>query len=184
MEMGADVVKLNLPKPDPDKDKDSPAPYNELRGLPGGGGAPGASSSAGRSLVVLSGGSKIDDDKLLEQTRYIMEAGGSGVIYGRNVWQREWSRGARDHRADQGDHALQRPPDPLASRFRRLIATQSEPRGWRVGGLLRGPRDVRRRQVHEATGPVSICPSAQRRLAPLLAGRRRGPAKLSREARR
>ena len=47
--------------------------------------------SAGRSLVVLSGGSKIDDDKLLQQTRHIMEAGGSGVIYGRNVWQREWS---------------------------------------------------------------------------------------------
>ena len=41
--------------------------------------------------MVLSGGSKIDDDKLLEQTRMIMEAGGSGVIYGRNVWQREWS---------------------------------------------------------------------------------------------
>jgi class I fructose-bisphosphate aldolase len=42
-------------------------------------------------LVVLSGGSKIDDDQLLGQTRYIMHAGGSGVIYGRNVWQREWS---------------------------------------------------------------------------------------------
>ena len=41
--------------------------------------------------MVLSGGSRIDDDKLLEQTRYIMESGGSGVIYGRNVWQREWS---------------------------------------------------------------------------------------------
>jgi class I fructose-bisphosphate aldolase len=49
-------------------------------------------ASAGRALVVLSGGSKIDDDKLLEQTRLIMEAGGSGVIYGRNVWQREWSQ--------------------------------------------------------------------------------------------
>ena len=41
--------------------------------------------------MVLSGGSKIDDDQLLEQTRSIMQAGGSGVIYGRNVWQREWS---------------------------------------------------------------------------------------------
>jgi class I fructose-bisphosphate aldolase len=40
---------------------------------------------------VLSGGSKIADDALLQQTRFIMEAGGSGVIYGRNVWQREWS---------------------------------------------------------------------------------------------
>ena len=29
MEMGADIVKLNMPKIDPDKDKDSPAPYNE-----------------------------------------------------------------------------------------------------------------------------------------------------------
>lgn len=38
---------------------------------------------------MLSGGSKIDDDKLLDQTRLIMEAGGSGdIYYGRNVWQR------------------------------------------------------------------------------------------------
>jgi class I fructose-bisphosphate aldolase len=90
MEMGADIVKINMPKIDPEKDKDSPAPYNE-----------GSFSqedaiahcveSAGRCLVVLSGGSKVDDDKLLEQTSAVMQAGGSGVIYGRNVWQREWS---------------------------------------------------------------------------------------------
>jgi class I fructose-bisphosphate aldolase len=90
MEMGADVVKLNMPKIDPEKDKDSPAPYNEggftqLEAITH------CVQSAGRALVVLSGGSKVDDDKLLEQTREIMEAGGSGVIYGRNVWQREWS---------------------------------------------------------------------------------------------
>jgi class I fructose-bisphosphate aldolase len=90
MEMGADVVKLNMPKINPEKDKDSPAPYNEgnftqedaIRHCV---------ASAGRSLVVLSGGSKVDDDKLLEQTRFVLEAGGSGVIYGRNVWHREWS---------------------------------------------------------------------------------------------
>ena len=90
MEMGADVVKLNMPKIDPEKDKDSPAPYNEgnftqeeaIRHCV---------ASAGRSLVVLSGGSKVDDEKLLGQTRFVLEAGGSGVIYGRNVWQREWS---------------------------------------------------------------------------------------------
>ena len=90
MEMGADIVKLNMPKIDPDKDKDSPAPYNE-----GGFSQEEAIShcveSAGRSLVVLSGGSKIDDDALLEQTSAMMSAGGSGVIYGRNVWQRERS---------------------------------------------------------------------------------------------
>ncbi len=90
MEMGADVVKLNLPKIDPDKDKDSPAPYNELQ-VSQEEAVRQVVESAGRSLVVLSGGSKTDDDQLLAQTRMIMEAGGSGVIYGRNVWQRSHS---------------------------------------------------------------------------------------------
>jgi class I fructose-bisphosphate aldolase len=88
MEMGADVVKLNLPSAEPTPD--SPAPYNELE-VSQEEAVSQVVSSAGRSLVVLSGGSKIDDDELLAQTRYIMEAGGSGVIYGRNVWQREHS---------------------------------------------------------------------------------------------
>jgi fructose-bisphosphate aldolase, class I len=90
MEMGADVVKLNFPKLDPEKDKDSPAPYNEgqfntedaVRHVV---------ESAGRSLVVLSGGSRTDDETVLSHTKSIMDAGGSGVIFGRNVWQREWS---------------------------------------------------------------------------------------------
>ena len=88
MEMGADVVKLNLPSPD--ANPDSPAPYDEIQ-VTQEEAVRAVVESAGRSLVVLSGGSKIDDDKLLDQTRYIMESGGSGVIYGRNVWQREWS---------------------------------------------------------------------------------------------
>jgi class I fructose-bisphosphate aldolase len=90
MEMGADVVKLNMPKINPEKDADAPAPYNEMD-VSQEEAIRQCVESAGRSLVVLSGGSKVDDDKLLEQTRFIMEAGGSGVIYGRNVWQREWS---------------------------------------------------------------------------------------------
>jgi class I fructose-bisphosphate aldolase len=87
MEMGADVVKLNYPKLDPEKDKDAPAPYNEMT-IPQEEAVRQVVESAGRALVVLSGGSKIDDDALLAQTRAIMQAGGSGVIYGRNVWQR------------------------------------------------------------------------------------------------
>jgi class I fructose-bisphosphate aldolase len=90
MEMGADVVKLNMPKINPEKDKLAPAPYNELE-VTQEEAIRQCVESAGRSLVVLSGGSKISDEKLLEQTRYIMQAGGSGVIYGRNVWQREWN---------------------------------------------------------------------------------------------
>src|SRR5215212_755308 len=90
MEMGGDIVKLNLPKINPEKDKDAPAPYNELD-VSQEEAVRQVVSSAGRSLVVLSGGSKTDDEQLLQQTRFIMEAGGSGVIYGRNVWQRDHS---------------------------------------------------------------------------------------------
>ena len=91
MEMGADVVKLNMPKLDPEKDKDAPAPYNEggfteeeairaLRRL----GRP----LAGRPLRRLEDRRR---RRSSEHTRQIMQAGGSGVIFGRNVWQREWS---------------------------------------------------------------------------------------------
>jgi class I fructose-bisphosphate aldolase len=90
MELGADVVKLNMPKLNPDKDKDAPAPYNEMQ-VSQAEAIRHCVESAGRALVVLSGGSKVDDEKLLGQTRMIMEAGGSGVIFGRNVWQREWN---------------------------------------------------------------------------------------------
>jgi fructose-bisphosphate aldolase, class I len=90
MEMGADVVKLNMPKLNPETDKDSPAPYNELQ-VSQDEAIQHCVASAGRSLVVLSGGSKADDETVLAHTRSIMEAGGSGVIFGRNVWQREWS---------------------------------------------------------------------------------------------
>jgi class I fructose-bisphosphate aldolase len=90
MEMGADVVKLNMPKLDPEKDKDSPAPYNE-GGFSQQEAIEQCVASAGRSLVVLSGGSKTDDDTVIEHTKMIAQAGGSGVIFGRNVWQREWN---------------------------------------------------------------------------------------------
>ena len=90
MEMGADVVKLNMPKLDPDKDKNSPAPYNEMQ-VDQDEAIRHCVESAGRALVVLSGGSRVDDDVVLGNTRMVMEAGGSGVIFGRNVWQREWS---------------------------------------------------------------------------------------------
>ncbi|HVC08226.1 MAG TPA: hypothetical protein VND98_11665 [Solirubrobacterales bacterium] len=90
MEMGADVVKLNMPKIDREKDKDTPPPYNELE-VSQEEAIRQCAESAGRSLVVLSGGSRVNDETVLAHTRMVMEAGGSGVIFGRNVWQREWS---------------------------------------------------------------------------------------------
>jgi len=88
MEMGADVVKLNMPKLDPGKDKDAPAPYNELE-VSQEEAIEHCVESAGRALVVLSGGSRVDDEVVLGHTRSVMAGGGSGVIFGRNVWQRE-----------------------------------------------------------------------------------------------
>ena len=89
MEMGADIVKLNMPKPS-EKDKETPAPYNEME-ISQEEAIAHCVESAGRSLVVLSGGSKVDDDTVLAHSRMVLEAGGSGVIFGRNVWQREWN---------------------------------------------------------------------------------------------
>ncbi len=90
MEMGADVVKLNMPKLNPETDKDAPAPYNEME-VSQEEAIRHCVESAGRALVVLSGGSRVDDEMVLGNTRSVMEAGGSGVIFGRNVWQREWN---------------------------------------------------------------------------------------------
>lgn len=91
MEMGADIVKLNMPKIDPENDKNAPAPYNEMQ-VSQDEAIRHCVESAGRALVVLSGGSRADDETVIDNTRSVMQAGGSGVIFGRNVWQREWSQ--------------------------------------------------------------------------------------------
>ena len=90
MEMGADVVKINMPTIDPEKDRDTQAPYNEME-VTADEAMRQCVESAGRALVVLSGGSKVDDDTVIDHARSVMQAGGSGVIFGRNVWQREWN---------------------------------------------------------------------------------------------
>jgi fructose-bisphosphate aldolase, class I len=44
--------------------------------------------SAGRTLLLVSGGSRAGDDAMVEKARMSMEAGATGLIFGRNVWQR------------------------------------------------------------------------------------------------
>jgi fructose-bisphosphate aldolase, class I len=89
LELGADIVKLNYPVGS-EKDKESPAPYNTL-GL-----SPDAAfrkvvESAGRALVLVSGGEKVGDAELLLKVRSSMDAGATGIIFGRNLWQRPYS---------------------------------------------------------------------------------------------
>ena len=88
LELGADVVKLNIPKESP-KDEDQPPEYRELD-YDYGEAARRVVKSTGRTLVLFSGGSKISDEDVLAKARTAMEAGATGLIFGRNMWQRPY----------------------------------------------------------------------------------------------
>ncbi len=86
-ELGADVIKLNVPVFDQKAREGSPKPYNamilEYREA-----VEKVVRSAGRAFVLFSGGGKIGDADLLEKARLVMQAGATGLIFGRNMWQR------------------------------------------------------------------------------------------------
>jgi fructose-bisphosphate aldolase, class I len=105
-ELGADVVKLNYPVAS-EKDADSPPPYNTLHLAPSDAFRK-VVQSAGRSLVLVSGGEKVDDAELLRKVRSSMDAGATGIIFGRNLWQRpraEALRLTRELHAIFGEYA-------------------------------------------------------------------------------
>ena len=93
LEVGADVVKLNYPVRS-DKDAESPAPYNALDLGPDGAFRK-VVESAGRCLVLVSGGEKVGDEQLLAKVRSSLEAGATGIIFGRNLWQRPYDDALR-----------------------------------------------------------------------------------------
>lgn len=84
-ELGADVVKVNFPHPDLrtnvkkeyDKDFTAQEAMNAVV------------RSANKTLVLVSGGEKSGDEAMLEKARESMEAGATGLIFGRNIWQRD-----------------------------------------------------------------------------------------------
>lgn len=86
-ELGADIVKLNYPKTDPKALAMAPKPYSTMDITPEEA-IKQIVKSAGRTLVLLSGGSKMSDADVLAKARACMEAGGVGLIFGRNIWQR------------------------------------------------------------------------------------------------
>ena len=45
-------------------------------------------TSAGRTLLLVSGGERAGDEAMLNKARQAMEAGATGLIFGRNVCQR------------------------------------------------------------------------------------------------
>jgi class I fructose-bisphosphate aldolase len=102
-ELGADVVKLNVPKFGDAGNEQSPAPYRKLyegwKALDEGEAyrlaVEKVVASAGRTLVLFSGGSALGDEDLLLKARICVEAGATGLIFGRNMWQRPITDGLR-----------------------------------------------------------------------------------------
>jgi class I fructose-bisphosphate aldolase len=86
-ELGADLVKLNFPEYEEAKAKDLPKPYDQMKLSPQEA-VEKVVKSAGRTLVLISGGSKLSDEDLLEKVKVSMEGGVTGLIFGRNMWQR------------------------------------------------------------------------------------------------
>jgi class I fructose-bisphosphate aldolase len=88
-ELGADVVKLNVPATDPSKKADQPSPYDSME-LDYGERVRKVVESAGKTMTIFSGGSKIGDEDVLKKAKICMDNGARGLIFGRNIWQREW----------------------------------------------------------------------------------------------
>ncbi len=84
-ELGADMVKVNFPHPQ--KQAGVPAEYQAAFSAQAA--IDAVVRSANRSLLLVSGGERAGDDAMLEKARQSMEAGATGLIFGRNVWQRE-----------------------------------------------------------------------------------------------
>lgn len=100
-ELGADVVKLNVPAfTDPENER-SPEPYRQLyeewKGLEENEAYRRAVekvvASAGKTMVLFSGGSKVSDEDLLTKAQICIESGATGLIFGRNMWQRPFEEG-------------------------------------------------------------------------------------------
>ena len=83
-ELGADMVKVNFPKPTlragvkPEYDAEF-GPQQAIDAVV---------RSANRTMLLVSGGTKSGDEAMIDKARMSMEAGATGLIFGRNVWQR------------------------------------------------------------------------------------------------
>jgi class I fructose-bisphosphate aldolase len=84
-ELGADVVKVNFPHPE--KRAGVPAAYDaEFSPQQA---IDAVVRSANRTLLLVSGGEQQGDEAMLDKARRSMDAGATGLIFGRNIWQRQ-----------------------------------------------------------------------------------------------
>lgn len=101
-ELGADIVKVNFPQPSLRRavKAEYDLEFSSQEAIDA------VVRSANRTMVLVSGGERAGDEEMLEKARRAMDAGALGLIFGRNVWQR------------QHDESLR-----FASRLRDILAT-------------------------------------------------------------
>lgn len=92
-ELGADIAKVNAPKPPKQGEYDEKGKlkdYNQLLDLSLEEQMAWVVRCAGSTGVLVSGGSKLGDEDLLNKVEMAIKAGVDGLIFGRNMWQREY----------------------------------------------------------------------------------------------
>ena len=80
---------MNYPKVDEEKRPQYPKEYRDLK-LSKLEMLEKVVASAGRTLTLMSGGAKRSDEELFDDVRVALEAGVTGFIFGRNMWQRRF----------------------------------------------------------------------------------------------
>jgi class I fructose-bisphosphate aldolase len=121
-ELGADIVKVNYPKIEEEKRAHYPAEYRGLK-LTKREMLEKVVASAGRTLTLMSGGAKRTDDELFDDVKVALEAGVTGFIFGRNMWQRRFGE------------ALE-----VAGRITRMTQEVSRPPAATKAALVQGTR--------------------------------------------
>ncbi len=86
-EVGADVVKINYPNVNAPSIANCPKPYNTMK-MTAEEATRRAVEAAGKTLVLFSGGGKVGDDEVFDNAKLAMDCGATGLIFGRNMWQR------------------------------------------------------------------------------------------------
>ena len=90
-ELGADMVRVNFPHPEKQDGAAEPygATFTTQEAIDA------VVRSANRTLVLVSGGAKAADEAMFDKARQSMDAGATGLVFGRNVWQRDHDESLR-----------------------------------------------------------------------------------------
>jgi fructose-bisphosphate aldolase, class I len=90
-ELGADVVKVNFPHPE----KHDGVPQVYQQEFTSQQAIDAVVTAANRTLVLVSGGERAGEDAMLRKADQSMQAGATGLIFGRNIWQRDHDESLR-----------------------------------------------------------------------------------------